>query len=125
MHNLTYIYHKSLQLDIAYRLNNKEFRCKCMRHTCHMTLIAPRLITSWNISRAQFGKKLSINSGFRCQAHNLEVQGVPDSKHTVGLAIDIDHSKFDDMEKHRLKLILENNFDVVIEYPTFYHCHNE
>jgi hypothetical protein len=74
--------------------------------------------------RAQFGKPLQVNSGHRCQEHNEEVGGVPDSRHTKGEAIDISHNEFEANDKSFLKLLLENNFDVVIEYPTFYHCHN-
>jgi hypothetical protein len=52
------------------------------------------------------------------------VGGVPDSRHVRGEAIDISHIEFDTLKKRELKKILAENFDVVIEYPTFYHCHN-
>jgi zinc D-Ala-D-Ala carboxypeptidase len=46
--------------------------------------------------RFQCNFPFKINSGFRTQAHNDQVGGVPDSAHTKGLACDIgfqDHSQ--------------------------------
>lgn len=122
--NIIFLLHKAISIDLAYGLSSQEFKCHCNRMTCNQILFSPRLKDSWNVSRAQFGKPLQVNSGHRCQSHNEEVGGVAESKHTKGEAIDISHDEFNPMEKQRLKMILENNFDVVLEYPTFYHCHN-
>ena len=122
--NLVFLLHKAISMDIAYKLSSEEFRCQCNRLTCNSLIFSPRLKDSWNIVRAQFGKKLKVNSGHRCQAHNHEVGGVEDSAHTRGEAIDISFDEFNPMERNHLKMLLEANFDVVIMYPTFYHCHN-
>lgn len=122
--SLYLLLHKAISVDIGFRLSSDEFKCKCNRVTCSILVMSPRLRDSWNISRAQFGKKLKINSGHRCGPHNEEVGGSLTSKHLSGDAIDISHKEFENIEKQRLRLILEKNFDTVIEYPTFYHCHN-
>ena len=122
--SLYFLLHKVVDVDLGFKLSSKEFKCKCNRPTCNLTIMSPRLRESWNISRAQFGKPLKINSGFRCGPHNEASNGHPRSKHMTGDAIDISHKEFENIEKQRLRLILENNFDRVIEYPTFYHCQN-
>lgn len=124
MGSLYLLFHKVIDLELAFQLTAKEFRCKCNRVSCSIVLMSPRLRDSWNISRAQFGKPLKVNSGHRCGPHNEEVGGLSNSKHLTGDAIDISHKEFEANEKQRLQFILERNFDTVIEYPTFYHCHN-
>lgn len=115
---------KDINISLAYKLHSNEFKCKCSRVTCNQILFSPNLKTSWNSSRTEFDSPLVVNSGHRCLEHNKEVGGVLNSKHTKGEALDISHSTLSDLEKIRLKKILEKWFDVVIEYPTFYHCHN-
>jgi len=122
--NVVFILHKVINIELAYNLQSEEFKCHCDRLTCNQVLFSPRLKDSWNLTRSQFGKPLKINSGHRCQAHNEEVGGVEDSAHTKGEALDISHIEFEPLEKRHLKVLLEKHFDIVIEYPTFYHCHN-
>lgn len=42
-----------------------------------------------NEIREQYGKPIYINSGYRCDALNVLVGGVKDSKHRLGLAVDL------------------------------------
>lgn len=42
-----------------------------------------------NEIREQYGKPIYINSGYRCDELNLLVGGVNDSKHRLGLAVDL------------------------------------
>ena len=39
--------------------------------------------------RDKLGSPIKINSGYRCQKHNVEVGGVKNSKHALGLAADL------------------------------------
>lgn len=119
-----FLLHKAVDIDLAYKLKSGEFKCQCNRVTCNTILFSPRLKDSWNVSRAEFGKSLKVNSGHRCQLHNEEVGGVEDSQHTKGEAIDISHKELESNDRSFLRMILEKNFDVVLEYPTFFHCHN-
>jgi hypothetical protein len=42
-----------------------------------------------NEIREQYGKPIYINSGYRCDELNVLVGGVKDSKHRLGLAVDL------------------------------------
>lgn len=42
-----------------------------------------------NTIREQYGKPIYINSGYRCDELNALVGGVKDSKHRLGLAVDL------------------------------------
>lgn len=65
---------------------DSEFTCKCgcgtNLQTYEIKVIADKI-------REHFGKPAIINSGTRCIEHNKRVQGVPNSRHTSGKAIDI------------------------------------
>jgi len=91
------------------------------------TYFDTKTINSWNAVRANFGKPLNVNSGYRCQVHNMskEVGGSHTSKHLYGLALDIDFEFLSMHDKEALKEYCTQAFEVVLEYPTFYHCHNE
>lgn len=117
-------YSKSFSGEIAYMLDHYEFKCKCENIDCNYTLFSSELDKSWSLTRAVFGKPLKINSGFRCQRHNRTVAGTPTSKHMLGEAIDISFTEFNVMDQTKLKEILNRFFDVVIEYGSFFHCHN-
>ena len=114
----------SIKFLIAHKLTHAEFRCQCDYASCKNTLIAISLITAWDRSRAEYGKPLKINSGFRCQVHNSseQVQGVDGSKHTLGMAIDISTRDMGEVEIETLRKILFENFDYVRVYPTFIHA---
>ncbi len=65
---------------------------------------------------------MTINSGFRCEKHNKEVKGKPDSQHMLGKAVDVSTSKLDGLQKHRLlKLANAMKFRGIGVYPTFIH----
>lgn len=69
--------------------------------------------------RDAWGKPLYINSGYRCQALNLAVGGVPASQHVMGEAADIAADK--PVELARLAKSLHLPYDQMILYPTFVH----
>lgn len=64
-------------------------------------------------AREQFDRPVAINSGYRCQKHNLEVGGVANSQHLRGEAADIHCA-----DNERLAKIIEANgrFDQMIRY---------
>ena len=115
---------KSSSEEISYKLNAREFRCKCSYKDCNYTLISYNLKKSWELTRRAFGRPLKINSGFRCQKHNSAIGGVSGSRHLLGEAIDISHSGFNKQYRQFLLELVKENFDVVLIYDTFYHCHN-
>lgn len=74
--------------QLSQHFSSTDFDCKCSRIQCSSTLISDTLIDGlevlWKISGA-----LTINSGFRCSSHNLEVGGKANSQHPLGQAADI------------------------------------
>ena len=66
-----------------------EFDCKCKNKDCTFTIVDMRLIPILEELRARTGEPVIITSGFRCQVHNHEVGGVPNSFHKRGQAVDI------------------------------------
>ena len=72
---------------------------------------------------------LQINSGYRCQSHNISkgVGGSEKSKHTMGSAIDISYEDLTVSETLKLIKEAKKHFAVVINYPPkqFIHCHVE
>ena len=114
---------KTMNMSLAEGLEHHEFKCKCARKACHYTLVAESLRTTFDTLRKRVGFKLTINSGFRCQMHNAEVGGIPESSHSTGHAIDI---ATHDLSLDQLETLIETAqelFDVVIIYETFIHCH--
>lgn len=111
---------KNFNKQINNYFNSDEFQCKCSYKDCDTTLLHPWTIESITESRKELGRPIHINSAHRCQRHNADVGGSPTSSHMKGLAADI--SKDGDPEQQNR--ILNKYFDVVIEYDTFFHCHN-
>lgn len=62
-----------------------EFKCPC----CGLVNISAYLVHQLNRIRELFGKPMIVNSGCRCQAHNHNVGGSPESEHLIGTAADI------------------------------------
>lgn len=52
----------------------------------------PALLIAVHRIQDDWGRRVVINSGYRCYAHNLKIGGAINSAHTVGMACDIaDH----------------------------------
>jgi uncharacterized protein YcbK (DUF882 family) len=62
-----------------------EFACKC----CGLDTIDAELVNQLQILRDRIGRPIHVNSGIRCEAHNREVGGKPNSQHLLGKAADI------------------------------------
>lgn len=71
--------------------------------------------------RNRFGSALHINSGFRCAALNSAVGGVKNSRHLLGLAVDIRVSHNSDYEK--LRYIIGSDCRFIKYYPDRHYCH--
>ena len=70
--------------------------------------------------RELYGKPLRISSGYRCEALNKAVGGVPTSQHRLGEAADV---QCEDGAVRLLHLLEESDivFDQAILYRTFLH----
>lgn len=63
-----------------------EFACPC---GCGKNEIRQELMDMLQNIRWAYNKPMSVNSGYRCPAHNAEIGGKPDSAHIWGYAADI------------------------------------
>ena len=68
----------------------QEFSCRC---GCGYDHIDRRVVEIAQTIRDFVGVPIRVNSGCRCEAHNLRVGGVKGSYHTKGLAADLSCSR--------------------------------
>ncbi len=68
----------------------EEFRCKCGGKHCSGFPAEPDrlLVRTCQQIRTHFGASMTITSGVRCEAHNANVGGHPNSNHKNGRAAD-------------------------------------
>lgn len=80
-------YKKGSPKKLSESFTSTDFDCKCTRENCTDTLISDSLVTALEVLRKISGP-FEINSGFRCNAHNIAVGGAPNSQHCLGQAAD-------------------------------------
>lgn len=103
-----------------------EFDCKCTRLECTTTLIDMNLVMKLEWIRRAYGTT-HINCGYRCEEHNKEVGGSPNSQHKLGIGADIRLQK---RPPRQIQLILStpyvfNNVKLTVgKYDTFTHVDN-
>ena len=84
-------YVKGEKRKISDHFSTDEFDCHCKRSSCIVTYIDDDLINELEHLRDRLEDKcITIVSGYRCAAHNLEVKGKPGSMHLIGKAADIE-----------------------------------
>ena len=98
----------------------KEFACKCCGQLPpsaeqNLQALVDHVLDP---ARERLGMPITVNSGYRCPAHNKAVGGVKNSQHLKGEAADITCA-----DNKKLAEIIEqlDNFDQLIVYPTFLH----
>ena len=92
-----------------------EFACRCCRQLPPSVRENIRALVD-NVldpARQAFGGPVAVNSGYRCEKHNAEVGGVPNSQHLRGEAADVCCA-----DNKRLAEIIEANgkYDQLIRY---------
>lgn len=93
----------------------EEFRCRCCGGLPPLAKenIEALVENVLDPARQRYGGPVLVNSGYRCQKHNAEVGGVPNSQHISGEAADICCG-----DNERLAKIIEENgrYDQLIRY---------
>lgn len=113
---------KTTQNRLCKGLTSREMACKCSNDFCRVTLIHPSLIKAYEKFRKLVRVPLIINSGYRCQAHNQEIQGKPQSKHLAGMAVDISRKTIDHLSDSDIEFAAkESGFKYVKFYKTWVH----
>ena len=108
---------KGIDRQLSDNLHLSEMECNCEMKVCAITLVDMDNVDSFQAVRDLTGESLHINSGYRCQYWNFEVDGEEMSNHLIG-AMDI--KKRDELKEEYLR----KHFTFVLEYPTFWHCDN-
>jgi uncharacterized protein YcbK (DUF882 family) len=72
--------------DISKNFSRAEFKCPC---GCGGDTVDAELIKALEVIRMHFKASVTINSGFRCFAHNAHIQGASRSQHLTGRGADI------------------------------------
>lgn len=95
-----------------------EFKCPC----CKKVEMNESFLRSLDSLRERIGIPLTINSGFRCDKHNTDIGGSPNSKHRLGLAADISTKNMRAKQKYN---VIKNAYVVGMTgigvYETFIH----
>jgi len=71
--------------QITKDFNLREFECPC----CGQVMIDGILVDYLQDIRNEYGAPIIVNSGYRCEVHNLYIGGKEDSDHLYGKAADI------------------------------------
>jgi len=106
---------KGDRTKIAANFSAKEFDCKCSK--CDKTLIDLDHIVKLQQLREDLNASITINSAYRCPAHNAAVGGSSKSQHKRGTATDIVVS---DMGPDEVADACEH-FDGLGRYESFTH----
>lgn len=112
---------KGSKTILATKLSSDEFDCKCEDPRCHFTLVNDVLLDQWNKLRAEMARPIKISSAYRCQLWNKMQGGVADSKHTLGMAIDIPFAGMSIEEQNKLIETCDRLFPFTKMYDSFIH----
>lgn len=76
--------------DAVKYFDREEFECNCGGKYCNGFPVEPSalLVKTAEKVRTHFGKAAIISSGVRCETHNKNVDGVVNSRHLRGTAMD-------------------------------------
>jgi hypothetical protein len=94
----------------------KEFECQCGK--CAETLIDLDHVQRLQQLRDNLGRSITINSAYRCPAHNTAVGGENKSQHMLGTATDI---IIKGVSPDEVADSSEKIFDGIGRYDTFTH----
>ena len=98
-----------------------EFRCRC-GCTEDVPDATAGLMCLLELCRNYVEKPLVVNSGWRCEQHNMEVGGTGGSWHLKGLAADIDKTNLTETDHAAFLFFAKKQLGLhVIEYETHWH----
>jgi len=75
--------------DLTKNFKRSEFACNGKNCCGHSAPVHPDLVSALQKLRDHLKIPLTINSGFRCNRHNKNIDGSENSFHTLGMAADI------------------------------------
>lgn len=79
--------------DVEWRQNStphfarRELRCRC---GCEQCFMLQDVVAFLEALRKHLGDEpIYVTSGYRCEAHNRDIGGAPNSAHMIGAAVDV------------------------------------
>jgi uncharacterized protein YcbK (DUF882 family) len=95
---------KGEKIQLSKNFNSLEFECKCKNADCVNQKISKELIEDLQKVRDDYGKSMTVTSGYRCFKHNRAIGSTDTSQHPQGNAADITASDLNALyaacEKH-------------------------
>ncbi len=70
---------------VSPHFTKQELAC----HHCGRLVVLPELLAALETLRLRAGAPVIVQDGYRCPEHNLQVGGVADSQHCLGMAADV------------------------------------
>jgi zinc D-Ala-D-Ala carboxypeptidase len=83
-----FIWNKGEDFDLSDNFSSSEFACKCKNDDCVEQRISKNYIEKLQKVREEFGKSITITSGYRCLKHNRSIGSSDTSQHPKGNAAD-------------------------------------
>jgi len=102
-------------IKLSEHFRQSEFACKC----CGETKVNIELVIKLEELREKLKAPIVITSGYRCEKHNKEVDGVKNSQHLYGNAADIKIKEYTPEEV--AKIAREVGFSFVKVYKSWVH----
>jgi uncharacterized protein YcbK (DUF882 family) len=112
------VYKKGQRSKITKNFSSTEFDCQCKRADCKETIIDLEHVERLQELRDKLNTSISVNSAYRCKAHNKAVGGASRSRHLVSDATDITVKR---MDQEHVAAAAEELFDGIGRYDTFTH----
>ena len=102
--------------NLTANFNREEYACKC---GCGKDNIKDELATKVQLVRDIVKRGIRINSGIRCEKHNVAIKATPSSSHIDGWAADL--SYHGSAERYQILNAALQVFDRVGIAKTFIH----
>ena len=102
-----------------------EFQC-CCKYDCGLGFaqMNPDFLEKIEFARMLADVPFSLNSAIRCEKHNSDVGGSPDSSHMLGLALDIRTP--DSRARYKILYgLIKAGFNRIGIYETFIHVDDD
>lgn len=108
-------------MKISAHFDSKEFECRDGSKSPYPHVVQTALLNWLEAVRAEFGKPLYVNSGYRSPSWNEKVGGVKNSFHCKGLAADVRPADQDDLPRLQEIALRVVHHGGVGLYDTFVH----
>jgi uncharacterized protein YcbK (DUF882 family) len=105
---LYFLFKKGELVQLSKNFNSLELQCKCRNPECVEQRISKDLVDNLQKLREEYGKSITVTSGYRCLKHNRSIGSVDNSQHVPGNAVDITGA-----DLNAIYAIAEKYFDAV------------